>query len=317
MPKDIQKEIQNGTNAPKTLDRSRLLDSHTSSKNTPEREGYYFAGWYVDPELTRPVNPAGLLPDTMQLYPSWKPLSYNIIYELDEGMNSPLNPHSYTVESGLLKLYPAQCEGKLFTGWLLDGELIEYIDPSWMRRIRLKGTFDALVEISFDSCGGSRVAPVKTDGAGRIHPPFSPIRIGHRFTGWYLDPACHRAWNPSMRFAKPTTLYAGWKEEEYEIRLDPDKGVLDVDPVLSYSINTPSFTLPVPRRKGWSFGGWYDERGNICLMVRKGMSGNRNLHALWVPESEESLHVPGRFWRPLHLDFEDEESIDTQGLSEK
>ena len=39
-----------------------------------ERKGYHFAGWYIDKECTKRINPGGILPHTMSLYDKWIPI---------------------------------------------------------------------------------------------------------------------------------------------------------------------------------------------------------------------------------------------------
>ena len=52
-----------------------------------ERKGYHFAGWYIDKECTKRINPGGILPHTMSLYDKWIPIWYPVVYQKDGGMN--------------------------------------------------------------------------------------------------------------------------------------------------------------------------------------------------------------------------------------
>ena len=51
-----------------------------------ERKGYHFAGWYIDKECTKRINPGGILPHTMSLYDKWIPIWYPVVYQTDGGM---------------------------------------------------------------------------------------------------------------------------------------------------------------------------------------------------------------------------------------
>jgi uncharacterized repeat protein (TIGR02543 family) len=67
--------------------------------------------------------------------------------------------------------------------------------------------------VSFDSAGGSAVAPLTTDYGKTIGMPTDPVRAGFTFGGWMLadvtDGSSTR-WNPSTAITADVTLYASW-----------------------------------------------------------------------------------------------------------
>ncbi len=71
--------------------------------------------------------------------------------------------------------------------------------------------------VTFDSRGGSDVAPVTAQYGELLDMPQPPQREGYVFTGWYRDSACMEPWD----FAADTlqadmTLYAGWNPAQDE-----------------------------------------------------------------------------------------------------
>ena len=83
------------------------------------KAGYEFGGWYTDHELTKSITKieAGTIGD-IQLYPSFSQTTYEITYELPDGVtNDPNNPTSFTIESDELPLYDIEVEGCEFLGW--------------------------------------------------------------------------------------------------------------------------------------------------------------------------------------------------------
>jgi len=90
------------------------------SLTTPARDdGYTFAGWYTDKDLTAPFT-ATSMPLTTILYAKWTPTSYTITYAgMDGAANS--NPTSYTVETETFTLTAPTRSGYTFTGWTYDG----------------------------------------------------------------------------------------------------------------------------------------------------------------------------------------------------
>ena len=67
--------------------------------------------------------------------------------------------------------------------------------------------------ISFDSLGGSDVAPQEQMYGEPLALPEPPTREGYAFTGWYKDSACFDPWNAEIdTIQSEMTLYAGWEK---------------------------------------------------------------------------------------------------------
>lgn len=67
--------------------------------------------------------------------------------------------------------------------------------------------------VTFDSMGGTDVAPQKQVYGELLTPPDSPTREGYVFTGWYKDYACYELWNMDTDIIQSEmTLYAGWEK---------------------------------------------------------------------------------------------------------
>ena len=68
--------------------------------------------------------------------------------------------------------------------------------------------------ITFDSKGGTDVAPQNQMYGDLLVVPEDPTREGYEFTGWYLDTACDDAWEEEEDIIEgDITLYAGWEEK--------------------------------------------------------------------------------------------------------
>ena len=69
--------------------------------------------------------------------------------------------------------------------------------------------------ITFDSRGGSDVAPQNQMYGELLEQPEPPTREGYAFTGWYTDAACYELWDTQSRTIETDmTLYAGWEKLE-------------------------------------------------------------------------------------------------------
>ena len=67
--------------------------------------------------------------------------------------------------------------------------------------------------ITFDSLGGTVVAPQTQMYGDLLELPDPPTREGYAFTGWYKDYACYEPWNAAVdTIQSEMTLYAGWEK---------------------------------------------------------------------------------------------------------
>ena len=71
--------------------------------------------------------------------------------------------------------------------------------------------------ITFDSRGGTDVAPQNQMYGELLSVPEEPAREGYDFTGWYIDYACDDVWDEDEDIIESDiTLYAGWEEKGSE-----------------------------------------------------------------------------------------------------
>lgn len=256
-----------------------------------DREGYIFDGWYIDPELTKKLNPGGRLPSTVKLYPKWIPKTYPVYYDLEEGLNSPYNPHEIRYHSQIVKLYPARAKGRQFVGWFLNGKRVEYLGELEPGPVYLKGVFQDPVRVRLDTGGGAKLADVVVSLNGYIDKLPRPLRIGYDFVDWYMDPQFVHRYRSDYTFIKPSSLYAKWKIKHYKIEYDLDGGVFEETPVRSYTHLSSTFLLPKASKPGYDFAGWHDERNNRHLMIRKGSIRDHYFKAKWIARNQEQFFI--------------------------
>ena len=65
--------------------------------------------------------------------------------------------------------------------------------------------------VTFQSNGGSGVAPAEVLRGTPLTPPQAPTRSGYRFTGWYSDYDLTRPWDFNAPVTADMTLYAAWQ----------------------------------------------------------------------------------------------------------
>ena len=131
--------------------------------------------------------------------------------------------------------------------------------------------------ITFDTDGGSEVAPITQDYGTAITAPADPTREGYTFTGW--DTAI-----PATMPAHNMTITAQWTVNQYTITYDLDGGTAEGNPD-TYTVETDAFTLKNPTRPGYTFTGWSGTgltgEDNLTVTIPKGSTGNRSYTAHW------------------------------------
>lgn len=78
-------------------------------------------------------------------------------------------------------------------------------------------------------------------------------------------------------------LYAQWQPAEYSITYDLKGGSLS-NQKTSYNVETATFTLPQPTKKGCTFVGWTGSNGTTpqkTVSIAKGSTGNKSYTAIF------------------------------------
>ena len=116
----------------------------------------------------------------------------------------------------------------------------------------------------------------------------NPFRTGYEFIGWtgsYSD-------TPQMtvRIDKNGEMdllfVANWKMLTYNITYDANTGVLASGNPSKYTIETDTFKLINPTKKGYDFKGWTGSNGNTpqqSVSIKRGSTGDRHYKANWSP----------------------------------
>lgn len=101
--------------------------------------------------------------------------------------------------------------------------------------------------ITFDTAGGSEVAPITQDYGTTITPPAAPTRTGYTFAGWDRE-------SPTTMPAENMTITARWQVNQYTITFKPENGGQDI--VIKQDYGT-AITAPAnPTKTGYTFAGW-------------------------------------------------------------
>ena len=235
--------------------------------------GHTFKGWYDNEGLTGdPVMAiGGTEMGNKEYWAKWTINQYTITFDTDGG--SEVAPITQDYGTAITAPADPTREGYTFTGW---DTAIPATMPAHNMTITAQWTVNQYT-ITFDTDGGSEVAPITQDYGSAITAPAAPTREGYTFTGW--DKTI-----PATMPAGDMTITAQWTVNQYTITYDLDGGTAEGNPD-TYTVETDAFTLKNPTRPGYTFTGWSGTgltgEDNLTVTIPKGSTGNRSYTTHW------------------------------------
>ena len=182
--------------------------------------------------------------EALTLYPVWNTNKYTITFDTNGG--SEIAP--ITQDYGTQIAAPANPtrKGYTFKGW--DKEIPETMPAE---NITVKAQWEInQYTITFDTNGGSEIAPITQDYGTEITAPDNPTRKGYTFKGWDKE-------IPKTMPAENITLKAQWEINQYTITFDTNGGS-EIAPI-TQDYGTEITAPDKPTRKGYTFKGWDKE----------------------------------------------------------
>ena len=138
-------------------------------------------------------------------------------------------------------------EGYTFIGWYNGESEWDFEAPVTTGLILTAKWQINRYTITFDTAGGSEVAPITQDYGTTITPPAAPTRTGYTFAGWDRE-------IPTAMPAENMTITARWQVNQYTITFKPENGGQDI--VIKQDYGT-AITAPAnPTKTGYTFAGW-------------------------------------------------------------
>jgi len=203
----------------------------------PTKIGHTFKGW--DKEMPKTI-PA----ENVTLKAQWQINQYTITFDTDGG--SEIDPIKQDYATKVTAPADPTKAGYTFKGW--DKEIPATIPAE---DITVKALWQInQYTITFDTDGGSEIAPITQDYATEVTAPADPTKIGHTFMGWDKE-------MPKTVPAESITLKAQWQINQYTITFDTDGGS-EIEPITQdYATKV---TAPAdPTKTGYTFKGWDKE----------------------------------------------------------
>ena len=147
---------------------------------------------------------------------------------------------------------PAATPGYTFGGWnKADGTAWDYASDKVTDNITLYAKWAAnTYTITFDTVGGSEIAPITQDYGTAITIPADPTREGYTFIGWDKE-------IPTTMPTENMTVTAQWEINRYTITFDTAGGS-EIAPI-TQDYGTVITAPADPTREGYTFIGWDKE----------------------------------------------------------
>ena len=208
----------------------------------PTKEGYTFAGWSEKIPETMPA-------ENVTVKAQWTINKYTITFDTDGGSEV----ESITQDYGTKITAPADPAktGYTFAGW---SEEIPATMPAGNMTVKAKWTINKYT-ITFNTDGGSKIAPITQDYGTDITAPANPTKEGYTFAGWDEN-------IPANMPAKNMTIKAKWTINKYTVTFkNGDVVVKNAEMDYGSTITEPE----KPTKEGYTFKGWQGYTTNMTL----------------------------------------------------
>ena len=248
----------------KTID--VLYSEQLGDMPVPIRTGYFFRGWYDAPVEGKCYgNSDGKgtsrydKTENCTLYAQWEINRYTITFDTAGG--SEIAPITQDYDTAITAPADPTREGYTFIGWDME---IPTTMPAENMTVTAQWEINRYT-ITFDTAGGSEIAPIMQDYGTAITAPADPTREGYTFIGWDME-------IPTTMPAENMTVTAQWEINRYTITFDTAGGseIASITQDYGTAITTPAD----PTREGYTFIGWDREipetmpAENITLKAR-------------------------------------------------
>ncbi len=268
----------------------------------PVLKGNIFIGWYTAKKGGKLIDSSSYVTNASTLYAHWSKARYKISYHLNGGKNSKNNPISYTYNSAKITLVSPKRTGYKFNGWYSDAKfkkkVVMIAKGSTGNKVLYAKWEPYTFTVSFDgnlSTATTQMKPmtIKYGMDYKIRANAYKRTNGYKFAGWSLKQKGEVVFKDKANISinsllkkgyklqngTKIKLWAQWKKRDYKITYNLNGGVNPSKvPVTFSAVETVS--LPVPKKTGYNFKGWYMGNKKISV-IPLGTTKNISVTAKW------------------------------------
>ena len=271
----------------------------------PKKAGYSFVGWYDG------IKDANKLTDengksvgayekyeSISAYAIWEANLNEIVFNANGGEGEMDNQKVATDATVALNECLYTKKGYTFAGWgtTTNGE-VNYSDKAdYMMGTNALYILYAIWTpnnntLHFESNGGSGKMSdiiIATDAKEKLSAN-AFTKTGYDFAGWAETENGSKVYSDGDSYTMGTenaTLYALWTPKAYKITYNLNGGQLAVQNKATYNIETSTFTLNNPTKRGYEFKGWSGSNltgnENQAVSIETGTYGELTFTANWT-----------------------------------
>ena len=198
----------------------------------PTKDKYTFIGWYADPEFTEEYDFATVLEADKTIYAKFELTStpigdiyvrYDVLhikqlpdgtYDLANAEVEHLSAKKDTTVTAVIKDYRATHHVNVnrTLSKLTDTAIRPYPGPDGKPVYTILTVYYDLDfhTLTFDTMGGSKIAPETVRHGLTVAKPKDPVNGGYIFDGWYTDKTFRHRYDFSTPLTEDITIYAKW-----------------------------------------------------------------------------------------------------------
>ena len=198
----------------------------------PTKDKYTFIGWYADPEFTEEYDFATVLEADKTIYAKFELTStpigdiyvrYDVLhikqlpdgsYDLANAEVEHLSAKKDTTVTAVVKDYRATHHINVNStlSKLTDTAIQPYPGADGKPVYTILSVYYDLDfhTLTFDTMGGSKIAPETVRHGLTVAKPKDPVNGGYIFDGWYTDKTYRTPYNFATPLTQDTTIYAKW-----------------------------------------------------------------------------------------------------------
>ena len=198
----------------------------------PTKDKYTFIGWYADPEFTKEYDFATVLEADKTIYAKFELTStpigdiyvrYDVLhikqlpdgtYDLANAEVEHLSAKKDTTVTAVIKDYRATHHVNVnrTLSKLTDTAIRPYPGPDGKPVYTILTVYYDLDfhTLTFDTMGGSKIAPETVRHGLTVAKPKDPVNGGYIFDGWYTDKTFRHRYDFSTPLTEDITIYAKW-----------------------------------------------------------------------------------------------------------
>ena len=221
------------TNGGSAIDPVTVRHGNAVAKPTdPTKDKYTFIGWYADPEFTEEYDFATVLEADKTIYAKFELTStpigdiyvrYDVLhikqlpdgsYDLANAEVEHLSAKKDTTVTAVIKDYRATHHVNVnrTLSKLTDTAIRPYPGPDGKPVYTILTVYYDLDfhTLTFDTMGGSKIAPETVRHGLTVAKPKDPVNGGYIFDGWYTDKTFRHRYDFSTPLTEDITIYAKW-----------------------------------------------------------------------------------------------------------